>query len=362
MMRSALPLALACWATASHAGEVVSPFVSLHGFTVKKDKSHIISNLPPLTDQGSLPLCFAHAAATVYNYYVCKGLGQDCASAPKSALASPLDITRYASRPENNEGLEYSSSYPAIRISGGSALYTLEKAALFAGEVASQQCAPYESFFIGTASTGQGVADTVVLSQNETLASLEAFYKKYNPPCSTQCPPGTLEELGAILPNFHTDILALSRALRRESFDGFLTRLAIPANCALARNRAFFDRNDYTMGMLPPTGKKSLSYTQYRKAIIDAVKRDNPVILEGICLSAKKKNGKCDDMHALVVYGYAELCDAERCYTGLKLRSSWGQEWQAAADERWYDAKALFERSAQLEGMVGWLTPVAKKK
>lgn len=338
------------------AKEIVSPFVSLTGFTPEKGKFHIIKNLPPPTDQGSLPLCYAHAAATVYNYYVCKDLKQDCSSIPRKELASPLDITRFASPPPDDGELSYSSSYPNIRIEGGSALYTLEKAALFVGEVASQQCAPYEGFFIGTAQTGQGIADDVVLSQGQTLESLKAFYKKHGQACDPQCPAGALEDLLGILPNYHTDNRELSAAVRRDSFDGFLTRLAIPPTCARAKNRSFFEKDRYSMTIAPPTGKKTLSYERYRSAIVEAIKRDNPVILEGICLSAKKKNGKCDDNHSLVAYGYAELCDVKKCYTGLKLRSSWGPEWQIPADERWYDARELFDHSMQLEGMVGWLT------
>ena len=340
----------------AHGAGSSSPFVSLSGFTPQKNKVHIINNLPPPTDQGSLPLCFAHAAATVYNFYLCKGAGQDCASASRQDLASPLDITRFGTPPGKDDDLSYASSYPNIRIEGSSALYTLEKAALFVGEVASQQCAPQESFFIGTAATGQGIADDVVLSQGKTLQSLKAFYNKHRPGCDPQCPPEALTELADILPNVHTDNLVLSWALRRDSFDGFLTRLAIPRDCMRAKNRAYFDKDNYSIHVVPSKGKKTLSYERYRSTIIDAVKRDNPVILEGICLSAKKKNGECDDMHSLVVYGYAELCDAEACYTGLKLRSSWGPEWQAAADERWYDARSLFDHTAQLEGMVGWLT------
>ncbi len=342
------------------AAEIVSPFTSLKGFDVKH--SHIIKNLPPPTDQGSLPLCYAHAAATVYNYYVCKTLGQDCSSISRKELASPLDMTRFATPPADDGEMTYSSSYPNIRIEGGSALYVLEKAALFVGEVASQQCAPHEGFFIGVPDTGQGVADEVVLSQGKTLESLKAFYKRYGQSCNPQCPAGALEELAAILPSYHTDARGLANAARRDSFDGFLTRLAIPAECARAKNRSFFEKHRYAMEIVPKTGTKTLSYAGYRKAIIDAIKRDDPVILEGICLSAKKKNGKCDDNHSLVAYGYAELCDVKKCYTGLKLRSSWGPEWQVPADERWYDARELFDHSMQLEGMVGWLKAKPKPK
>jgi len=360
-MRTAIPLALVAqsfFASLVLAETASVPFVSLKGYDLKK--SHVIQNLPPTTDQGSLPWCFAHAAATVFNYYVCRDLKQDCSRVPRNELASPLDITRYTVPPGESDILDYVSSYPDINIASGSAIVTLEISALFVGTVASQACAPQEEFFIGTGKTGKGIGTEVVLSQTRTVDQLKAFYTRYAKGCDEQCITLALDELGKVLPNYKTDGPTLSRALKKESFSGFITRLAIPNTCALAKNRSYFESDDYSMNVAPKTAKEKLSYARYSKELVNAIKQDNPVIIEGICLTPKK-NGQCAEMHALVAYGYAQLCDVNECRTGLKLRSSWGEDWQRAADDLWYDAESLYNASSRAETALGWLSKKPKQ-
>lgn len=359
-MRTMISLTLAAqslFASLALAETAGVPFVSLKGYDLKK--SHVIQNMPPTTDQGSLPWCFAHAAATVFNYYVCQGLKQDCSRVPRSELASPLDITRYTTPPGEGDSLDYVSAYPDINIDSGSAIVTLELSALFVGTVASQACAPQEEFFIGTGKTGKGIGTEVVLSQRQTVERLKAFYARHAKGCDEQCIAPALAELGKMLPNYKTDGQTLSRALRKDSFNGFLTRLAIPNTCALAKNRAYFESDDYSMNVAPEKAKDRLSYARYRKELVKAIEQDNPVIIEGICLTPKK-NGTCAEMHALVAYGYAQLCDPTECRTGLKLRSSWGEDWQRAADALWYDAESLYNASSRAETALGWLSKKAK--
>lgn len=311
------------------------------GFEVKD--SYIIKNLPSMVDQQGAGFCYSAVAAFMFDFYNCQILGSNCQSLKSSEKASALDIARYANIPSGD--ISYESSFRGFK-EGGSTAYAFEKATLFVGTTASEECLPYKTLFGNTAfdESQYNEREDAIKRQISHLDKLKTFYKKYKEKCSPEnesCITNAMNDYDSFgFPKI--DSKRLARSLSEDTYESFLDTALTPAQCRRAKNRAFFEgKNKFQMGIYPPSGVKN-TYKGWIEEIYKNIVQDR-VIGASVC-QVKGSDGLCKEGHSFVIYGYAKLCDVEKCYDAVKFKTSWGNEIQNTFDDNWYNAESMWKQ------------------
>lgn len=371
-----LSLALALLSNVCSSEELISAFKKIPSeFIITPHEQHIIQNMPRATAQQVLGLCYAHSAVAIFNYYHCKYESLDCKNASPAQLASPIDMARFGrfnASSENSRTDEDGLTVVTLDLNdyklfksiheGGKGTVALELFGDLANGIASQQCAPYEGIF-GDASIDSGdLTEEDYKIQRAQIDKLSGFYNKYKNDCPDirNCPASVVTAFSEL--NLHERYSKrLGWSLQSESYEEFLAALLLPAECARAKNKIFFEYSQaLKFDFYPKTTRKNKeNFRTAMSKIVAAVNSDNPVLLEGLCPSMTK-SGKCFDegtRHALVIYGYAKFCAGDKCRYGLKLHNSWGKAWQDSADATWYDAKTILDTTNYEHRSLSWFVP-----
>lgn len=335
-------------------------------WNIRDGDSHVIQNMPKATSQQSLGICFAYTASTVFNYYNCRILGvKDCKSVPSGDLASPLDMARYGKAAVGD--VSYESSYRGIP-DGGGGIHAMEASTILVGSVASQACLDLR-MVLGDSYVADGnMNEANIKAQREVISNFKRFYTAYkangNSPVTVS--DAVMQDLASFFPA-QSDKGVVARALQENSYPDFFDRMVTRSVCKRAKNRAYFEGKDkMEIHFYPDDSKKKATLQGMTKGIRRAIDHDNPVIIEGICIT-KNKGSKCpkENLHSMVIYGYAELCDLGGiCRFGLKLRDSNGDNMNAFFERNWIDAEKLLKSIDDTRQFLGWLEekPQPKEK
>ncbi|QRY79365.1 hypothetical protein JVX91_28015 [Pseudomonas sp. PDNC002] len=335
------------------------------GFSVSN--AHVISNMPNETNQFGMGMCYSHAATGVLNYYLCKYDKLDCSKAPPESLASALDMARFASDTGDDE-IEYSSSYQGIQ-EGGSPAKVLQAATILVGNVASQACFNEKMIFGDLIIEDKIASDEEVAKQRKFLSGFSSFYEKYSKSGFDEAslPESVVNEASRLYQAKDHDLEAtrrrIMRSLEEESFDRFFARFVYPRECARAKNRVFFEyQNQAEFHYYPAKGQK-FTYKGMMREIKSAIDKGNPVVVGGACLLGLKGKKCPGDLHALIVYGYATLCDpAGNCHEGLKFQNSFGPKMQEFERANWFSAKEYYAQSIPSKSDLAWVEIKEKSK
>ncbi|MGC4009374.1 MAG: hypothetical protein QM805_10505 [Pseudomonas sp.] len=335
------------------------------GFTVSN--VHVLSNMPNETNQFGMGMCYSHAATGVLNYYLCRYDKLDCSKAPPESLASTLDMARFTSDVGDDE-VEYSSSYQGIQ-EGGSPAKVLQAATILVGNVSSQACFNEKMIFGDLIIEDKLASDADIARQREFLAGFSSFYNKYHKSSfdETTLPEPVVNEASQLYQAKDYDLKAtrrrITRSLAEESFDRFFAQFVYPKECARAKNRVFFEyKNRAEFHYYPVEGQK-FTYKGMMREIKTAIDKGNPVVVGGACLLGLKGKRCPGDLHAVIVYGYATLCDpAGNCYEGLKFQNSFGPKMQAFERANWFSAKEYYAQSIPEKSDMAWVEIKEKKK
>ncbi|WP_413580840.1 hypothetical protein [Bdellovibrio sp. HCB288] len=330
------------------------------GFTTKKDSEIVVENMPRVMSQDTLGLCYSFAATAVMQANNCRIMKQDCKSLPESEMFSPLDVARFGQDPDGET--EYESSYRGIN-DGGPGAFTLQIAANFIGNSASEACMSLDKL-LGKMDGAKFGTET----QAEAFESLKTLYKKskkIEASCE-KCKADFIEEAKKSIDQdfcVKKDQVALLKAFNEETYEKFFDRLVTPSECARAKNRAYFEGKDSTEIKLFPEEKKDLNYKSVMKKLKSTLEKKLPVLLQNICLDEKKpkKQDDCQNKHATVISGYARKCDgAGNCYDAVKIHNSWGEAWQKAYNGGWVAADELFKHIYIEKETLSWLEDIPK--
>lgn len=91
-MKKLLLILLPRVSMSSPADELFGSLHNLRCYTPATERTRVIQNMPPTTNQQGLGICYAHSTATVINYHNCQIMNLDCTTLPAKDLASPPDI------------------------------------------------------------------------------------------------------------------------------------------------------------------------------------------------------------------------------------------------------------------------------
>ncbi|MDT4843435.1 hypothetical protein FQZ97_773690 [compost metagenome] len=343
-------------------------------FLVFEDDFHVlegselqIENMPRTTNQQGFGNCFAHSAAMIFNFYACRSQGIDCQSAPLDQLASTLDMTRFGSMPEGEP--DYLASYSRID-EGGSGALALQISTVLVGTVASEACFPSETLYKDMAASDQRLTSDQLHLQRNNLERLKAFYATYRdivPPC-IDCP---LEDTDPVLEfsqlsNAQPTAEQLYQALGEATFGAFLDSAIFPQPCSEAVGRAHFEFKDSMVFKYYPRAEKQRNYASVMASIKKSISANNPVLLQNVCV--KEEGESCfkgdENGHSVVIYGYRRMCadDEIECYDALRIKNSWGEQWQQEHDDGWVAAGELLDSTGYRKGILSWLESAAQDK
>ena len=118
----------------------------------------------------------------------------------------------------------------------------------------------------------------------------------------------------------------------------------------------FWPENDYGEKHGKPTYKQTI--TQIKDVVVT---KKRPILLT-FCAVMKpefRSTKQCSDAgfgHALVIEGYRQMCDRKgTCVDSLKVRNSWGDNWQKENNDGWVDAKTLVDATFYDQQPLTWL-------
>ncbi|MDF2073192.1 hypothetical protein P2Q70_01205 [Pseudomonas mendocina] len=328
--------------------------LNLADYTPDPERTYVIQNMPPPTNQQGLAICYAHTAATIVNYHNCQLMNLDCTTLPAKDLASPLDIARFGQEPDGDS--TDVSSYRGIS-EGGPDLFTLEIAALHVGNAASQACFNEEMVF-GELNAPDVSDEKIIMKQRERIATLTDIYNTYQGNKCTDCDRSStaISAITKLYPK--QDPARILRALEEETYPKFFDRLFTPRECARAKNRFYFEgKYSYEIALYPGDASKP-SYTNMMKKIKEIVRLNSPVVISVCFFDTQGKKCPVESTHSLVLYGYSQVCKENVCLDALKVRNSWGPAWEKSNGENWFDAKRIFDSMRHSEQSIGWLRPL----
>lgn len=340
-----------------------------------------VTNLPPVTGQGALGICFAHVASTMLTAENCRKVKTDCTTIADTEVFSPLALAsawrRSVRKPDKVEASASAAPAEALMVDeGGNAAMALQVVAYDTGSTPSLECASRR--IMTPDYTDETATDRELAMWNRTKTIFKQLHepaKSIDVDC-TACVAAfesahaddvafLVETFPAIGPKKGRSVTALAQ----PDYGQFLYRLAVPAQCArLSRHVQFENMHKVRVKFYPqPTEstdpaakarKGAPAQGNYRQAIelIRASLADQrPLALGHICLDRIPTADKCKNLHELVIAGLKTTCDAKgRCTEALKVVNSWGMGWQKANSDGWVDAKTLIDRTFYTAPILTW--------
>ncbi|VVD73596.1 hypothetical protein PPN31114_00740 [Pandoraea pneumonica] len=385
--RLAFLLLLAALATPAAAQPAADGLGGVWGFSpVPSDRStrgpvQEVTNLPPVTGQGALGICFAHVASTMLTAENCRKLKTDCTTIADAEVFSPLALASAWRRSERKPETPDASASPApteglLVDEGGNAAMVLQVVAYDTGSSPSIECASRR--IMTPDYTDETATDRELAMWNRTKAIFKQLHdeaKALDVDC-TAC-VASFESSHAADVAFLTETFPAIgpkkgrsvSALAQPDYGQFLYRLAVPAQCArLSRQVQFESMHKVRVKFYPQPpastdtaankGKAAPATGNYRQAIEfirTSLADQRPLALGQICLDKIPSANKCKNSHEVVIAGLKTTCDAKgRCAEAIKVVNSWGMGWQKANSDGWVDAKTLIDRTFYQAPILTW--------
>jgi len=340
----------------------------------------MVQDMPAVTTQGGMPICFAAVASVLLDKENCRFFeqqcrkkgGQDCANKCATVAAtgkfSPLGLADYGFSITDEQG----DDIPQPRFAnGGHPVNVLQLVSYLTESAPSDSCMSVDSLFRDRPGHG------ATLVQVEALAALRKRYQQYQKrkkqcgECAARYFKTAAAETNKAF-NLGKRDEDMLRAFDQDTEENFLSKLFRPVICNRASKRTYLENSEnLVIKGLPEMSLKDAK-TTYKESIatIRQVLGDQrPLALANVCLQNKppKRFKSCTNPHAFVVSGYASVCDArgKNCKDALRIQNSWGQAWQDSisvknaagqwvATDSWIEAKPLLDRSTYDETVLSW--------
>ena len=288
-----------------------------------------ISPMSPIKDQGAIGLCYAFAAASLLEHYRCSELGLSCSDSKD--FLSTLDVASYEE--SGNKTLK----------EGGTPQFILTNIAN-ERKVAREECAPYLSLRAKVNLLDKSYENEQLGWQflSEGWKNLQWKLKSER---KTECISCMANNIKCMFPNMKTPLEQIEGALKdAKAVESFLYKTIIPEHC-LDKSEAL-EIPKYVVSSFPTyLDKDLLGLSSLENKIIKLLSAKIPMQVN-IC-TAKADNGRCSAAHAIVLYGLKEVCNEEKneCKKMVKVKNSYGEEWQKVHNDGWVDLQVLAKSS-----------------
>ncbi len=324
-------------------------------------EEYLVENMPPVRQQGRLPICGAFSSAAMVEFEICRQRNQSCATLNAQQRPSLLGmalLTNAASSTDRSNFREYRRS---LKIVDGSE-YTFGLDALLdlmlTQEVMKESCNPIDTLVPQRKSESGGTGAAAL----ERFKIINSFYTEWHRKAKQDIYPSR-REIENSLGGLNVSEEELFASLKLDDFGDFIFNFATPKKCfrkaeesltflRLGRDVQLWPHEDEMLSANPQDGLKFI------KALTQA---GRPIMVDKFCtniqLTANCKNHDgTPGGHGFLVTGYRKICAANSCEEVVRVHNSWGQEWQDKYNGGWVRVEPLLKRTQAQYGSLVWFS------
>lgn len=285
------------------------------GYSAICDNSHVVvSNLPPVRDQGSYGLCYAHSGILLLDHLRCS-----TSPSPDACYAEPGSVLHLA---------KFQSSETKIEVGG----HTGQVLTNFLGtkKLATEKCAEYDDWK-NLDQHYQEERRQLPVSQRD-LPEMDYFYyiskrlKQNAGKEELSCWAREIVDAG-VNQNI-SDVMAVLEKGRNMNWKELRYHILVPKSC-LAKTLSY---PDYTVHSYPSYSEQK-SFKGFRDFIFRALSLGVPVEAS----FKAEENG----YHSSTITGQRHVCDKSKCELQYRIQNSYGKSWQEYNDDGWVNAENL---------------------
>lgn len=288
-----------------------------------------ISPISPVKNQGEIGLCYAFAATSLLEHYRCKELGLSC-SEPKDVM-STLDVASYEEN--GKKGLKQ----------GGMSLFILSNIAK-ERRIVKEECAPYSSLLAKVKYLDKDF-ESELFSWQFLSEGWKNLHNRKISEGKNLCTSCMANNIKCLLPNLKTPLDQIEMALKdANDVESFLYKTIMPEHC-FNRSEAL-DIPEFQIKSFPTYLDKDLLGASVLENKITTLLSSKIPMQINIC-SSKTVSDICTSAHAVILYGLKEVCSEfkNECKKMVKIKNSYGEEWQKNNNDGWVDLQLLAKSS-----------------
>ena len=320
-------------------------FVGHTTYVVDPSFSYTIDNMPRIQSQGTVGNCFACAAATVAQKYICDtddeilAKGWRCDQVPAVRTISQLGMVAWADVNDRTDGQQQAGlpdNHTNLRLYDTVTKYSSasnalkNSSALF--QFVPESCYPFGrllSLYKNDA-TGLGPLFEPIYDKHRLL------YEKHHADGNARATCEVCRREFSKDLNVEIGSETFSSALAKATYGEFLYAV-LYQNC----KRISFSKPHFVQF---PRGRLE-TYPKDRvfDKLVEVVEKNRPVLISGLCLKFDAVTKECQSSHSTVVVGYRRICPTgdmknTSCKTQLKVHNCWGQLWQTKNNDGWVNS------------------------
>lgn len=283
---------------------------------------HEVAEVSPAKTQDGVGICYGFTSTGLLETYRCQNLNLDCNN-PNERLSS-FDVTSYYSS-NDTRGIE----------EGGDSYHLLKELSLSSRRIAREECIPFSSIVHQKGNEKKGFL-FLISKWNE----YKGIKTKQN-----DCVECLVSGIKSTLVNMKTPADQLKAAfIDSKNVEEFLYKSILPAECLdekMAANVPPFEVYTY------PNSGEVFNDNVFRKKIEGLLLSKTP--LEFAICSDKNYTSDCKGQrgHSIILYGIKEVCSKvkKECRTMVRVKNSFGKNWDSMTNNGWVDFKTLRESS-----------------
>jgi len=312
----------------------------------------LVENMPIYKSQDGLPVCSGCATSVVIQKFICDTKKiSNCAdenlvkpdfsinSLAMFALATPIN-----SDPKLNKQF---TNYESLNFNSGGIGYNILITAMTDFSFYTEKCYAFDQF-ANRYGQNYTLMNTILSklktsyekNKKQLISKLDSNEKITLTEANSEC-PDCLNNLKNQIQNdfFKTqDTEIILEGLSKNTFDEFLFT-SLFGNC---NTKSFKKPN--SVEYFPKNNEDKVTRTQAIDKIKDILKKQKPIVADSLCSVVHKNNPKaCIYSHALVISGYKEVCNKNKCKKLFKVHNCEGKDWQDQTGS-WFDAETLLDQ------------------
>jgi hypothetical protein len=325
--------------------------------------------IPPTRSGDSIDICGITAAAVLIDAEICRqnsiscknGDTQciDCANLQPNQRSSTLDLFRLGVKPTTVKDPNESESYPRTvdaRLATG--YDALTNAMFRAKDIAKESCAPLDKFVSKLATKEE--------QEKAELKIWEALQNKYKEfgkksgckQCALDYATTTAAELKQDY-GLKADNLEIVKAFSAKTYEEFLGQILVPKDCDKSMNRISID-DPLRKAVLWPISKKDQNYEATMAKLKEQLKK-GPVMVNYVCMLSNPVEHCPGGKHTAAIQRYQKICkvaDPTNCVEAIQVESGWGESWNKAHSDGWFDPKTFLDRTGYGQQNFAWIDDV----
>lgn len=285
------------------------------GYSPVCDKSLVVvTNLPPVRDQGSYGVCYAHSGMLLLDHLRCST--SQSPSLCYSDQGSVLHLAKFM-----NEGNKIEM--------GGHAGQVLSRF-LNTKKLSTERCAEYDDWKKLDQHYQEERRNLSVFQRD--LPEVDYFYyiskrlKGNAGRDEMSCFAREILEAG--VNQSMTDVMAILEKGKSLNWQELRYEILVPKNCL--QSAVTFP--EYTVHSYP-SYREEKTFKGFRDFIFSALSQNVPV----------EASFKAEDngYHSSTITGQRHVCDKKRCELQYRIQNSYGKSWQEFNDDGWVNAENL---------------------